>query len=148
MPPTTILECISKCTGLDIKDKVKQSHYMPGRPWGFQVETPRLQDIQHMKLVRLSALSTGPLYPQEIFLVLISLKGWANHRVIMRPEGLCQWKIPMTPSGIESWYQRQIYRWKSFTFKIDILDRYLMSRTPSVFRVHAFRSVTYKAAEK
>ena len=81
------------------KKKVKQSHY---RPRGFQeVEAPRFQDSRHMKVVRLSALRTGCFYPQEIFLVLISVRGGVDPRATVRPEGLCQWKIPMTPSGFE-----------------------------------------------
>jgi hypothetical protein len=45
----------------------------------------------HMKAVRLSALRTGRLYPP----------GWVDLKAVVRPEGLCQWKIPMTTSGIE-----------------------------------------------
>jgi hypothetical protein len=82
----------------EIRGKGKKSHY---RPWGFQeVDAPRF-DNRHMKVARLSALRSGRLYPQEIFLVLISVRGWVDLRAIVRLEGLCEWKDPVTPSSIE-----------------------------------------------
>jgi hypothetical protein len=58
-----------------------------------------------MKVARLSALRTGRLYPQEIFLVLV------DPRAVVRLEGLCQWKLPMTPSRIDPVTFRYVAQW-------------------------------------
>jgi hypothetical protein len=66
------------------KKKNPANHYSKGKAIPLQAFSGpdgswrfRLPD-RHMNVVRLSVLRTGRLYPQEIFLVLISVRGWVD----------------------------------------------------------------------
>jgi hypothetical protein len=107
----TLIEWI--CEEFSKQQKLNQSKSNPitglDRFLDFQeVETPRFLDNRHMKVVRLSALCTGRFNPPG------NMPGthfcWRLSRpsAIVRPKGLCQWKILMTPSGIEPATFRQI----------------------------------------
>jgi hypothetical protein len=76
-----------------VKVKLKQSLYKPGQvlrvagSWGSQIS----------KQLALAAFT-----PQKIFLVLISVRGWVDPKALVWSEELCQWKFPLTLSGIEA----------------------------------------------
>jgi hypothetical protein len=54
-----------------------------------------------MKVASLSALRTGHLYSPGSIPGTVSVRGWVDPRATVRLKGLCQWKIPMAPLGIE-----------------------------------------------
>ena len=74
--------------------KVKQSHYRPGQAlgvaggWGYQI--PRYS--AHEGGSGCQPYAPATFTPHKVFLVLISVRGWVEPRVIVPPEGLCQWK--------------------------------------------------------
>jgi hypothetical protein len=82
--------------------KKKQSHYRPGQTlrvpggWGSQISRKSAQEVGRV----VSPTHRPPLPARNI--PGTHFCSWVNPRAIVRPEGLCQWKITMTPSGIES----------------------------------------------
>jgi hypothetical protein len=57
------------------------------------------QDTWHIKVVSLSVLRTGRLYPRDIFLVLIFSRGWVDLRDMVRSERNMSMKKPVTLPG-------------------------------------------------
>ena len=73
--------------------EVKQSHYKPGQAlsvpagWGSQISRQSVHEGG-----KVVSSTHRPLLPQEIFLVIISVRGWVDPSATVRPEGLCQCK--------------------------------------------------------
>ena len=85
---------------------------LPGRfsyPWSDLDRLLRLQEVEASRICRQSthvggsvvSLTQQPPLPEEISLVVISVKGWIDYGAIVRPEWWGRWKMSLTPSGIE-----------------------------------------------
>jgi hypothetical protein len=82
--------------------KVKQPHYRPGQaqrvPGGWGSQISRQSAHEGCKVVS-PAHRPPSNYKYSWYSFL--LEAWVDPKAIVRPEGLCQWKIPVTPPGIE-----------------------------------------------
>jgi hypothetical protein len=109
--------------------RAKQCYYRPGQTltvpgrWGCQISRQSAPDGGIV-----SPTHRPPLPPRKYSLVLIYVRGWVNPSVIVRPEGLCQWKIPLTLSGIEP----ATFRLVASTNCATAYPRHLPSYLPSV----------------
>ena len=122
------LFCPSRCKAIPIEKEVGPEGY--GR-----LRLSEFLDSWPMKSVGSSALSTGRLPPSGLLLVLISVRGWVDRSVTVRPKRLIQWKIPIAPTGIRT---RNLLAW-SVT-----LQPTAPPRTPSYFLYNNWttRSIT------
>jgi hypothetical protein len=72
---------------------------IPGQvPGGWGAQISRQTEYEGGKV---SPAHRPPLPPQEIFMVLISPRGWVISTAVVRLEGLYQWKLPVTLKGIQ-----------------------------------------------
>jgi hypothetical protein len=86
-----------------IKVMVNQSHYRPRQarrvPGGWSSQILSQSAHEGGKVVR---PTHRPILPPGIIPGTHLCRGWVDPRNRVRPEELYQWKIPMTPSGIDS----------------------------------------------
>ena len=81
----------------------KQSHYRPGQAlrfpgvWSFQISKQSAHEVGNVVSPRYRL----PLPPRKYSRYSFMLEAESTPGATVRQEGLCQWEIPMTPSGFE-----------------------------------------------
>jgi hypothetical protein len=86
---------------IEVSKKVKRKgKAVPLQAWSSPEGSRKLRFPDFMTTAqdggKVVSLKHRPPLPQEIDLVLIYVRGCVDPRAVVRPEGLCHWKIPMT----------------------------------------------------
>ena len=84
-----------------VKVKVKQSRKRPGVAQRVPGDAPRLSWHSAHEGGEVVSLTHRLYLPPGMFLVLIFTRDWVDPRAMVRSEGICHWKIPVTLPGID-----------------------------------------------